>query len=222
MKQDLTFIGIVADSSGSMSGIINETVGSINRLVREQQDVQGEAIYSLLVFDYKSKWINNFVDLKTVEPITTKDYWLGGGTALYDAVAIMIIQTGSKLAAMKEEDRPSKVVIAIITDGEENASSEFAISQGGLEKLKALIETQTTKYNWQFMFLGADINAQQTASSIGIITSNAMSYNATSKGMHDVYSASSNVLRNYRSSNVVDAVLEISDEDREANAPDKA
>lgn len=221
MRQDLTFLGIVADSSGSMGNLITETVGSINRLVKDQQDVPGEAIYSLLVFDYHHKWINEFVNLKTVEPISTKDYWLGGGTALYDAVATMITQTGIKLAAIKEEDRPSKVIITIITDGEENASHEYSMYQDGLLKLKALIEKQTKEYNWQFIFLGADLNAQNTAQSIGISAASSMSYNSTVKGMHQVYASVGGVMRSARLSSKLDSLI-ISDEDREANAPDKA
>ncbi len=221
MRQDRAFLGIVADSSGSMGHLIKETVGSINRLVKDQQEVPGEAIYSLLVFDYKSKWINNFVNLKLVEPITEKDYWLGGGTALYDAVAEMIKETGKQLSAMKEEDRPSKVIITIITDGQENASHEYNMYNEGLERLKTLIKHQNEKYSWQFIFLGADINAQQTAQSIGIAAGAAMSYNATPVGMNHVYNSTSNVLRSARLSSVV-GEINIPDEERFANAPDKA
>lgn len=214
-RQDTAFIGIVADSSGSMSDLIEETVGSINRLVKEQQDVPGEAFFSLSVFDYKSKWIKDFVNIKDVTSITKDDYWMGGMTALYDATADMIIRTGKQLSFMKEEDRPSKVVIVVITDGVENQSREY-----NLERLQTLIKQQTEKYNWQFMFLGADINAQKTAQSIGIAAGSAMSYNATRKGMGAVYEATSNSLRSYRVSKLDSLV--ISDEDRNLNALDKA
>lgn len=219
-KQDLAFIGIVADSSGSMQHLISETVGSINNLIKEQQTVPGEAFLSLLVFDYKSKWLSDFVNIKDVEPITAEKYFMGGGTALYDATVEMIIKTGDRLNLMKEEDRPSKVVIVIITDGEENQSHEYGRHNGGLERLQQLIKQQTEKYNWQFIFLGADINAQSTGVSMGIAAASAMSYNATKKGMGQVYASTNNVLRSYRTSDA--RSLSIPEEERASNAPDKA
>lgn len=165
MNNNLTDITLIVDRSGSMQSIKLEAQNGINHFIEEQKKLEGEALFTLIEFDTEYKVVYNAVPIKEVEK-----YFLvpRGMTALLDAVGNAINNTGVRLSNMEEEDRPALVIMAIITDGEENSSKEFT-----RPSIKKMITEQTDKYNWQFTFLGANQDAFKEASSIGI------SYSAT-------------------------------------------
>jgi len=160
MRSDLTDITLVIDRSGSMEEIRSDAEGGINAFIREQARQSGEALLTLVQFDDEAEFVHRGIPIKRV-----RDYKLvpRGSTALLDAVGQAINETGSRLAKMPEADRPGLVVFVIVTDGEENSSKEFSKA-----RVKAMIQRQQTKYNWQFTFLGADQDAFAEAGGMGI------------------------------------------------------
>lgn len=219
MKKDLSEIIVIADSSGSMDPIITETVGSINSLIKAQKVVPGEANFTLAIFDSEYKLYHNAVPINQVPELTEQQYRMGGMTSLYDAIGKTFIEVGTRLSVLKEEDRPEKVIVTIITDGAENSSKEWRGEEGRI-KIAEMVKHQQEKYNWKVMFLGAGLDAINQGASIGILTTSSLSYNATSKGIGTAYASVNNVMRSYRNNEIVDA--NFTDEDRTSNAPDKA
>lgn len=194
MKENFTSINIILDKSGSMAGLISDTIGGFNKFLNDQKALPGEAVFTLCTFDSSSQIVHNFKPIASVPDLDTKTYVPGGGTALLDAMGSTINSVGSKLAAMMEDDRPSKVLFLVITDGEENSSREFTKA-----KIKEMVEHQTNVYNWQFIFLGANIDAISEGNSLGFSTMNSMNYSATPGGTHDLYKTISTNTTNYRS-----------------------
>lgn len=197
MKQDLTDITLVVDRSGSMASCQNEAQGGINAFIADQKTKPGEAIFSLLQFDTEYEYVFKGVPIKQVS-----EYKLvpRGMTALLDAVGRAINETGERLSRFDEVQRPGLVIVAIITDGEENSSHEFKKAQ-----IKSMIEHQQSAYNWQFTFLGANQDAFHEAGSIGIAAGATMNYNAAKS--HDTYTMlSNNVSRMRYSSSLGNAV----------------
>lgn len=169
-----------------MGGLEKDTIGGFNAFIEEQKKVDGEAQLTTILFDGEYEMLHQGVNLKDVRPLTTKEYFARGMTALLDAVGKTINSVGARLSAMAEEDRPAKVIFAITTDGEENASQEFSYPQ-----IKAMIEHQTTKYDWQFLFLGANIDAAKTARNLGIGGHHSAQYTANANGTKSIYMAMS-------------------------------
>jgi hypothetical protein len=173
-----TSITVVLDKSGSMHPVRADTVGGFNSFVEAQKKLPGECEISLVQFNeestftYKSK---NIQELK--EGVSLDAYNPDGNTALLDAVGVAITQKGKELSELKEEDRPSKVMFVIITDGAENSSKSFT-----REQIKTMIEHQKNVYNWDFTFLGANIDTEETAGQIGIASNKALSFSTRSKG----------------------------------------
>ena len=194
-KENFTFIGVVMDKSGSMSSLRDDTIGSFNTFLQEQKLVPAEAVFTHCVFDTDYRLLHDFVKLGEVPPLNHKTYSPSGGTALLDALGTTINSVGTRLAAMPEDERPSKVIFLIITDGQENASRVFS-----KEQIKTMIEHQRDTYKWEFVFMGANIDAISEGTSLGIAANNTMQYDATKGGTRSLYSSVSRNLGTYRSS----------------------
>lgn len=177
MQKNLTEIVFILDRSGSMSGLESDTVGGFNSMLAKQQREEGEAYISTVLFDDKIEVLHDRKDIKEVKPITEKEYYVRGCTALLDAVGGAIHHIGTIHKYAREEDRPEKTVFVITTDGLENASREYTC-----EKVKQMIERQREKYNWEFIFLGANMDAVSVAGKMGIAASNAVRYECDSIG----------------------------------------
>ncbi len=169
MKQDFTSINIVLDRSGSMASVRNDTIGGLNTFIEEQKKVPGSATVSLATFSSDYTLIHNFIPIADVPVITAETYQPSGGTALLDAIARTIIATDTKLAALQEDERPSKVLFVIITDGEENVSKEFSHA-----KVMEMIKHRQEKCEWSIIYLGANEDAFKVSSSYGISAGNTL------------------------------------------------
>jgi uncharacterized protein YegL len=199
MKDNLTEIVAILDRSGSMSSLVNDTIGGYNNFIEEQKKVPGEANVTTILFDHIYETLHDRVDIKNVTPITSKEYFARGNTALLDAVGKTINGIGAKLDSMKEEDKPSKVIVLIITDGEENASTEYKWDQ-----IKDMVKKQTDVYNWQFLFFGANIDSFDVGSSIGINANHTVNFSATAAGLDSTYDALTLATTSYRSKGIID------------------
>jgi uncharacterized protein YegL len=187
MKKDLCEIVVIMDRSGSMQDVADDAVGGFNSFLQLQQIVPGEAFLTLVMFNNEHHTLINRIDIQHVKPLTKKDYVPEGTTALLDAVGFTIDTLGTRLYNTKEEDRPEKVIVAILTDGYENASREFNNAA-----IKNKVEHQVGVYNWNFMYLSADINAFAHAHSYGIDAGSTYTYDSTKFGTNHVYSTTLN------------------------------
>jgi uncharacterized protein YegL len=174
MNRNLTDIVLIVDRSGSMNESASDTIGTINSFIEEQKKLPGEATVTLVLFNEADECVFARTPLTAFPTITSKEYRCSGMTALIDAACKAIENQGAHYARMRESYRPGKVIVAIITDGEENSSREYTQAQ-----LKAMIEEQTTKYSWEFLFLGANIDTFAVAGNYGIAAMNTMSYTDT-------------------------------------------
>lgn len=177
MKKNLTEIVFILDRSGSMSGLEADTVGGFNSMIEKQKNAEGEALVSTLLFDNSSKVIHDRVNVKEIKPMTEKEYTVGGCTALLDAIGSAIHHIGNVHKYARNEDMPEHTLFVITTDGMENASHHYDSS-----KVKQMIERQKAKYGWEFLFLGANIDAVETASGFGIDESHAVNYCSDHEG----------------------------------------
>jgi len=194
MKKNLTEIVFILDRSGSMQSLTDDTIGGFNSMIEGQKKEDGEAYVTTVLFDDNYELLHDHVDIQKVNPITTKEYYARGCTALLDAIGKTINSIGSRLSATPEDERPDKVMFVITTDGFENASKEFSKST-----VKEMIEHQQEKYSWTFMFLGANMDAVGEAASLGINTDFARTYTADTWGTQSVYTAMNNVVSTIRS-----------------------
>ncbi|WP_350455035.1 vWA domain-containing protein [Slackia heliotrinireducens] len=183
MKKDLTELVFILDRSGSMSGLETDTIGGYNGLLARQRALPGDVTVTTVLFDDKYELLHDRIDIKGVAPITDKDYYVRGCTALLDAVGRTILKVDNALRHTAEEMRPEHVMFVITTDGYENASREF-----GLAKVKSLVEARQ-KAGWEFLFLGANIDAIETAASFGISGDRATNYCPDSQGTAKAYGA---------------------------------
>ncbi len=190
MKEDLTELVVVLDKSGSMGAVVNDAIGGFNTFLKAQQEAPGEAKITVVQFDTVLEFYATNADVKSVQPLDNKSYVPRGSTALYDAVGETIDKTGQRLASMKENDRPSKVIFAILTDGEENSSKEYSGAQ-----VKKAIEHQREKYNWDFIFLAAGEGAFKEANAIGMDLNKTIRFANTGENQTKSYE----VLANYAS-----------------------
>ena len=181
MNVNLTEIIFLIDRSGSMGGFEKDTIGGFNAFIEKQRQLSGKTIVTTALFDDKYELLWNGIAAEKVK-LTSKEYFAGGCTALLDAIGKTILDVGYRLSAMREEQRPAKVIFVITTDGMENASTEFTYG-----KVKELINHQQEKYHWEFIFLGANIDAEKEAGSIGISQDNAFNYEASKDGVEEMY-----------------------------------
>ena len=177
MRKDLTELVFIIDRSGSMSGLESDTIGGFNSMIRKQKQAEGEALISTVLFDNESEVLHDHVNVKDIQPMTEHDYTVRGTTALIDAIGKAIHHIGNVHKYARQEDVPEHTMFVITTDGMENASRYYSS-----EKVKKMIERQKVKYGWEFLFLGANIDAVETASHFGIGADRAVNYNCDSKG----------------------------------------
>lgn len=177
MRDNLTEIIFILDRSGSMRGLEADTIGGFNSLIAKQQKEEGEAFISTVLFDDKSDVIHDRVPVGEVKELTEEDYYVRGCTALLDAVGEAIHHIGNVHKYARDEDRPAKTLFVITTDGLENASKRYSFKD-----VKRLIERQKKKYNWEFLFLGANIDAIEVAGNMGISRERAANYNCDKVG----------------------------------------
>ena len=199
MKENLTELVFILDRSGSMSGLETDTIGGFNSMLEKQKKESGEAFVTTVLFDDKYELLHDRYDIKGVNLLTEKEYYVRGSTALLDAIGITINNIGKALSDTKEEDRPGKVLFVIITDGMENSSREFSY-----EKVKKMVEHQKSKYSWDFIFLGANIDAIKTANSFGISADMATNFVSDSAGTQLNYKIVSEVVSSFRKGKNVD------------------
>lgn len=178
MKKGLTELVFILDKSGSMSGLEKDTIGGYNSMLEKQKAIEGECYITTVLFDNNYELLHDRIDIKAVTPITDKEYMVGGSTALLDAIGRTIHKISNAQKHTADDYRAEKVMFVIITDGEENSSREYSA-----EKIKALIERQKKSYGWEFIFLGANIDAVETAGRFGISADRAQNYYADSEGV---------------------------------------
>ena len=195
MKKNLTELVFILDRSGSMAGLEKDTIGGFNAMIEKQRAEAGEAIISTVLFDNTSEVIHDRLTLENVPRLTEKEYYVRGCTALLDAVGGAIHHIGNVHKYAREEDRPEKTLFVITTDGMENASRRYTY-----DKVKAQITRQKEKYGWEFLFLGANIDAAREAARFGIDEDRAANYHADRQGTGVIYEAVSETVCNFRAS----------------------
>ncbi len=198
MKKDLTELVFILDRSGSMSGLESDTIGGYNGLLDKQRNEVGEAVITTVLFDDKYELLHDRINVKGVAPITNKDYFVRGMTALLDAVGKTIVKIESAQAHTTEDERPEKTLVVITTDGMENASREFT-----KDKVKEMVERMQKNHGWEFIFLGANIDSVKTAGGIGIRADRTANYHADSIGTAQNFCTVSAVASNLRASRSV-------------------
>lgn len=181
MNKNLTEIIFLLDRSGSMSGLEKDTIGGFNSFIERQCQLEGDTLVTAVLFDDQYELLWSGKDARKVR-LTSKEYFVRGTTALLDAAGKTILDVGHRLAKTPEEQRPGSVIFAITTDGMENASREFTY-----EKVKELIKHQQEKYSWEFIFMGANIDAEEEAESLGISKENAYDFEASEDGVEKMY-----------------------------------
>ena len=194
MRKGLTEIVFILDRSGSMSGLEADTIGGFNSLIAKQKKEEGEAIVSTVLFDDECQVLHDRKALEKIESLTDKDYYVRGCTALLDAVGGAIHHIGNVHKYAREEDRPEKTLFIITTDGQENSSHKYTY-----EKVKHMVERQKEKYGWEFLFLGANIDAAKEAERFGIRRDRAVDYHADREGTAVNYKVLSQAVSNVRS-----------------------
>ena len=177
MRKNLTEIVFILDRSGSMHGLEADTIGGFNSMIEKQKKTEGEATISTVLFDNESEVIHDRVDIKNIKPMTERDYTVRGCTALLDAIGGAIHHIGNIHKYARKEDVPEHTLCVITTEGMENASHRY-----DSEKVKSMIKRQKEKYGWEFLFLGANIDAVETAAHFGIEKDRAVNYHADSVG----------------------------------------
>ena len=200
MKKNLTEIVFILDRSGSMAGLEDDTIGGFNAMIQKQKNENGEAYVSTVLFDNHTEVIHDRVDIQKIQPMTRNDYYVRGSTALLDAVGKAIHHIGNVHKYAREEDRPEKTIFVITTDGMENASREYAY-----QRVRQMIEHEKEKYGWEFLFLGANIDAAKEAARFGITEDRAANYHADREGTAVIYEAMSEAVCNVRACRPVSA-----------------
>ena len=197
MKKGLTEIVFILDRSGSMSGLEKDTIGGFNSTIEKQKKEEGEAFVSTILFDGKSEVLHDRVPLASVAPLTEKEYYARGSTALLDAIGDAIHHVGNVHKYAREEDRPEKTIFVITTDGYENASRKYTS-----DRVKQMVERQKQKYGWEFIFLGANIDAIETAKNFGICEERAANFVNDESGIEVMYRAQCCLMSDIRKNRV--------------------
>ncbi len=200
MKKNLTEIVFILDRSGSMAGLEADTVGGFNGLIEKQKRQEGQALVSTVLFDHESVVLHDREDVQQVKPMTDREYTVRGCTALLDAIGGAIHHIGNVHKYARAEDVPEKTLFVITTDGMENASRRYDSA-----KVKAMIQRQKEKYGWEFLFLGANIDAVETARHFGIGADRAVTYRADRKGTRLNYEVVSEAISQVRCSGPLSA-----------------
>lgn len=193
MKDNLTELIFILDRSGSMQSMAVEAIGGFNAFLEEQKKQAGEAKLTLVLFDNEYLLVHDGKNIQEVEPLNETTFQPRGTTGLLDAVGRTVDDVGRRLSETPEADRPSKVLVAILTDGQENASSDYTRS-----KIHDMITHQTEKYSWQFLFLAANQDAFAEATNLGISLKNTASYTADAQGLTRAFASVSYAASSYR------------------------
>ena len=199
MKHALTEIVFILDRSGSMSGLEKDTIGGFNSTIEKQKQEAGEAYVSTVLFDTEMEVLHDRVPLARIKPLTEKEYYARGGTALLDAIGGAIHHIGNVHKYAREEDRPEKTIFVITTDGYENSSRKYTAKH-----VKQMIERQKQKYGWEFIFLGANIDALKTARNFGISEERAANFVNDGAGIKMMYEAECCLMSDIRNNRVDD------------------
>ena len=199
MKKGLTELVFILDRSGSMNGLESDTIGGFNSVLAKQKTEEGMAHITTVLFDDVVELLHDRYDLEKVPMITENEYFVRGTTALLDAIGKTIHKMGNVQKYASEDERAEKVVFVIITDGMENASREYSYDQ-----IKRMIDRQKEKYGWEFIFLGANIDAIETAKRFGIAEEMAANYHADREGTQLNYEAVNLAFSMVRNSGAVD------------------
>lgn len=193
MKKGNTELVFILDKSGSMWGLEADTIGGYNAMLEKQKSLEGECRITTVLFSDHVELLHDRIDIKAVSPISEKEYQVGGSTALLDAIGRTIHKIGHAQKHIKDGDRAEKVMFVIITDGMENASREYSV-----EQVRQMIEHQKTRYGWEFLFLGANIDAKETAERYGISPDRAQNYHADSEGVELNFRVISKAVASFR------------------------
>ena len=177
MNNNLTELVFILDRSGSMAGLESDTIGGFNAMLEKQKKEKGDAVLSAVLFSKDSKVLYDREDIRRIEPMTDRQYFVGGCTALLDAIGGAVHHIGSVHKYAREEDRPAKTVFVIITDGMENASRRYTY-----DEVRRMIERQRESFGWEFLFLGANMDAISAARRFGIREDRAVRYECDAKG----------------------------------------
>jgi uncharacterized protein YegL len=215
MRKGLTEIVFILDRSGSMRGLEADTIGGYNSLIEKQKKEDGEAYISTVLFDDSCEVIHDRVKIEKINPMTDKEYYVRGCTALLDAIGVAIHHIRNVHKYAREEDRPEKTLFIITTDGQENSSRRYTY-----EKVKHMVERQKEKHGWEFLFLGANIDAIAEAGRFGIKADRAVNYHCDREGTAVNYESLSRAVSKVRQcekAECVQAALDGWDEDIRAD-----
>lgn len=199
MKKNLTELVFILDRSGSMQGLEADTIGGFNAMLEKQKKEPGQAFVSTLLFDDQTQVIHDRVPLDRVKPMTERDYYVRGCTALLDAVGGAIHHIGNIHKYARPQDVPEHTLVVITTDGMENASRRYSLPQ-----VKRMIQRQKERYGWEFIFLGANIDAVEAAGQLGIDPDRAANYHSDSAGTRLTFQSISCAVSSMRSSAPLD------------------
>lgn len=199
MKKNLSEIVFLLDRSGSMSGLEKDTIGGFNAMIEKQKKEEGEALISTILFDHEMKVLHDRVKVQDVKPISEKDYQVRGCTALLDAMGGAIHHIGNVHKYARNEDVPEHTLFVITTDGMENASSYYSSS-----KVRTMVERQKEKYGWEFLFLGANMDAIAAAKDFGIEEDKAVEYRSDDIGTRLNYAVMSEAICEFRTKGTVE------------------
>ena len=208
MKKGLTELVFILDRSGSMSGLEADTIGGFNSMLEKQKREAGEAFVSVVLFDDRTEILYDRADIHKIEPMNDNQYYVRGCTALLDAIGGAIHHIGNVHKYVREEDRPEKTLFIITTDGMENASRMY-----GYDRVKQMIERQKEQYHWEFLFLGANIDAVSVAGRFGIDHSRAVRYEHDAEGTMLNFKVMSKAVSVARASKSAKAMSDFLDED---------
>ena len=198
MKNNITELVFILDRSGSMAGLESDTIGGFNAMIEKQKKQDGECYVSTVLFDNVSEVLHDRVRLTDIKPMTDNEYTVRGCTALIDAIGGAIHHIGNVHKYARREDVPEHTIFVITTDGMENASHKYSS-----DKVKKMIERQKEQYGWEFLFIGANIDAVETAAQYGISKDRAVNYNADEVGTHILYESVSAVVGNVRANKAI-------------------
>lgn len=193
MRKGLTELIFILDRSGSMRGLEADTIGGYNSMLEKQKKEDGEVLVSTILFDHESNVIHDRVSLQDISPITEKDYFVRGCTALFDAIGGAIHHIRNVHKYSRKKDLPEKTLFIITTDGMENASKYYSCS-----KVKKMLKKQKEKHGWEFLFLGANMDAVQVAGSFGIGAERTVNFHNDSKGTSLNYQVLGETVASYR------------------------
>ena len=198
MKKNMTELVFILDKSGSMSGLEKDTIGGYNSMLTKQQAIEGDCRITTVLFNHNYELLHDRIDIRAVGSITLEEYKVGGSTALLDAIGKTIQKISNVQKHTAEDYSAEKVMFVIITDGEENSSRKYSVGE-----IKTAIERQKTKYGWEFVFLGANIDAIETADNFGIAADRAIDYIADSEGTKLNYKILERTVTSFRESGAI-------------------